>query len=726
LATGLTGKSENSLDSGLLRDSVVYSYSEIFFARNKLVGILILLATMIRPAFNGGPGLLHGFLLGLTGLLCILLANGLALVLNLHRDTVREGFLGYNALLVGLAIPAMFEFTPVLPVVLVMSIVAVVFLTAALRNAFGYQFNLPVLSVPFLLVTYLTIAASPVFDTLHQNFDWIIDADQVVWMPDMIEYYLRSLGAIFFVPNVISGLLIFSAILIFSRYAILLSLLGYFISWILMTYLFNLPHSDIYHYVAFNFMLTGIAIGGIWFVPQRASLILTVASIMITGAVLAGAVALLEPFNLPVLILPFNVTMFLVLYAMRQRTKDTEPKAVDFVAGSPEANREFYKMRIARFGSKFLMRIRVPFNGSWSCTQGVDGRHTHKGPWSHAFDFEVISPDGKMHDASGEEVINYYCWKLPVLACADGLIVRVVNDVNDNKIDEINVVQNWGNLVIIEHAPGIYSKVCHLAKGSVTVHKGEHVRAGDRVGLCGNSGRSPRPHIHFQMQSTARIGAPTIYSEFHNVIVHGNDLALTSVFIPKEGQRFRAIERQNEIANMFQFPMGNSYKCEVTVNGNTHTETIEPEIDIYGSNVLKSDNGAVLHYENNRNMFTVYDFQGPKDSALFAIYCCTPKVPFEEDYKLKFSDHLSSRYFAPLWRRLLSDFTPGGYKGLKCKINYKMRRMSGALVVIGTAACCAQGKLETRAEFDDNKGPVLFSVVNNDSELVVRLRTSDE
>ncbi len=726
MATGLTGNTDNNLDSGLLRDSVVYSYSEIFFARNRLVGLLILVATMIRPAFNGGPGILHGITLGMIGLLSILLANGLALILNLHRDTVREGFLGYNALLVGLAIPAMFEFTPVLPIVLVLSIVAVVFLTAALRNAIGYQFNLPVLSVPFLLVTYFAIASSPVFDTLHRNFDWIIDADQVAWLPDMIEFYLRSLGAIFFVPNVVSGLLIFIAILIFSRYAILLSWLGYFISWLLMEHLFNLPHSDIYNYVAFNFMLTGIAVGGIWFVPQRASLILTIASILITGAVLTGSVALLEPFNLPVLILPFNVTMFLVLYAMRQRTKDTEPKAVDFVAGSPEANREFYKMRIARFGSKFLLRIRVPFNGSWSCTQGVDGRHTHKGPWKHAFDFEVISPDGKLHDDSGEDVASYYCWKLPVLACADGRVVRVINDVIDNKIDEINVVQNWGNLVIIEHSPGIYSKVCHLAKNSVKVHEGEHVRAGDVVGLCGNSGRSPRPHIHFQMQATARVGAPTIYSEFHDVILRDNDLSLKSVFVPEEGQRFKAIERQDEMANMFQFPIGTSYNCEVVIDGKTHSETIEPEINIYGSYLLKSDNGAVLHYENNRDLFTVYDFQGSRDSALFAIYCCIPRVPFEEDYKLKFYDHLSSRYFAPLWKRLLSDFTPNGFKGLKCKIQYKIRRIAGSLVVIGNATFCSKGKLETRAEFDDKKGPVAFSVKRDGIEMLVNMKVSDE
>ena len=29
------------------------------------------------------------------------------------------------------------------------------------------------------------------------------------------------------------------------------------------------------------------------------------------------------------------------------------------------------------------------------------------------------------------------------------------------------------------------------------------------LGLCGSSGRSPRPHLHFHLQGTAALGAPT-------------------------------------------------------------------------------------------------------------------------------------------------------------------------------------------------------------------------
>ena len=30
------------------------------------------------------------------------------------------------------------------------------------------------------------------------------------------------------------------------------------------------------------------------------------------------------------------------------------------------------------------------------------------------------------------------------------------------------------------------------------------------LGLCGSSGRSPEPHLHFRLQSRAGLGSPTI------------------------------------------------------------------------------------------------------------------------------------------------------------------------------------------------------------------------
>jgi murein DD-endopeptidase MepM/ murein hydrolase activator NlpD len=40
----------------------------------------------------------------------------------------------------------------------------------------------------------------------------------------------------------------------------------------------------------------------------------------------------------------------------------------------------------------------------------------------------------------------------------------------------------------------------HLAAGGVLVRVGEHVEAGQHIGLSGNTGYSTAPHLHFAVQ----------------------------------------------------------------------------------------------------------------------------------------------------------------------------------------------------------------------------------
>lgn len=719
LESGELGHNRN-----LFRDSLLYSYSEIFFVRNRVSGILILLATFIHfPPFLAGGEDLSGFLPGVIGLLSIILANGIAFALNLHRDTVREGFLGYNALLVGIALSNLFVFNNVLVAVIIVSIVSVVFLTAALRNALGYHYNLPVLSLPFLIIVYLVLLASSGIDSLHMVTSWSTHGNFIPWLPDVIECYFRSLGAVFFAPNVVSGFLIFTAILIFSRYSILLTMLGFSLAWFVMGGYLNLDHSAYFYYVAFNFMLVSIAVGGVWFVPQKSSLLLAIVSVLIAGVVLTGSIKLLAPFGLPILILPFNVTMLLVLAAMRQRILDKNPKAVDFASGSPEVNRAFYRTRVERFGSHFIIRFKLPFKGAWVCTQGIDGEHTHKGLWRHAYDFEVSGSTGELFNGIGVEVEQFHCWKLPVLACADGRVVRIVNDVTDNRIGDINTAQNWGNLVIIEHGIGLYSLVCHLAQGSVSVTEGAIVHAGDEIALCGNSGRSPQPHLHFQLQATPRIGAPTIYSEFHEVVSISSKMTLNSVLIPEKGQKIRAIHREDEIARLLHFPPGTRYECEVTRGNSVTGETLESEMDLYGNLKLVSlEKTSVLHFDDRRDLFTIFDYRGRADSALFAVYCCIPRVPLEDSRNLIFSDNLTLRPLTPFWKRWIGDLIPWISAGSGCRITYRSHRIAGALVIKGDAMACGGNRISTKAEFDEQKGPVFFSIEYKDTVMTVRLR----
>lgn len=63
----------------------------------------------------------------------------------------------------------------------------------------------------------------------------------------------------------------------------------------------------------------------------------------------------------------------------------------------------------------------------------------------------------------------------------------------------------YGNAVVIKHAGGTFSQYAHLLKVEVKV--GDTVRAGQRIGLSGNTGNSTGPHLHFEIRTTPNYGS---------------------------------------------------------------------------------------------------------------------------------------------------------------------------------------------------------------------------
>ncbi|MFM5907122.1 MAG: peptidoglycan DD-metalloendopeptidase family protein [Novosphingobium sp.] len=55
-----------------------------------------------------------------------------------------------------------------------------------------------------------------------------------------------------------------------------------------------------------------------------------------------------------------------------------------------------------------------------------------------------------------------------------------------------------GNLVVIDHGKGWHTAYAKLQK--VTVKKGDRAKAGERVGLLGNTGETPRTELHFEVR----------------------------------------------------------------------------------------------------------------------------------------------------------------------------------------------------------------------------------
>ncbi|MDD5308445.1 MAG: urea transporter [Deltaproteobacteria bacterium] len=685
-----------------LLDAFLLSYAQLLFSRSRVVGLLLLMATAVAPPMLA------------AGALAVLLAMAAARIVGLAPEAVRSGLVGYNALLVGFGGFALYGAGPDALALVAVAVVAATLVTAAVHSAFGTHFNLPALTVPFLLVFLLVLGAAPLLGLPSRS----LPADPLAPLLDLpapVASALEGLGAIFFLPRVDVGLIVFLALVVWSRIGALLAVVG-FAATALVGSRTVLASGELTRLaIGVNGALTAMALGGVWFVPSPASFVLAFAGALGSCLVSLGLLPLLDRLGLPLLILPFNLTVLLMLHALRQRAADRWPKAVDFAAGTPEENLTYFRTRLARFGARYLIRFQAPFLGTWTCTQGSDDRPTHRGPWRHAFDFEVAEDGGALFHGAGAELTDYHCYRLPVLATAAGTVVRVVDGVPDNPVGSANLDENWGNAVVLWHAPGLHSLVCHLSPGTIKIRPGDVVRPGDVLGLCGSSGRSPRPHLHFQLQASDRLGAPTLPAELRDVVVvRGEDDRLPGTVVPRRDDRVRNLQPAPEVARLLAWEPERTALFAVTSGRTRRIERITAEVGFYGDLKLRAEAPpATLHYDLGETVFTVLDTIGAPRSALHLLHAALPRIPLEISARLSWTDHLPRRRFLPRAARALLDLAAPFTHGGDVEMTYRGAREGRDLVVRGESTRRLPGGtpwLATEARFRHGQGLVRVEV----------------
>jgi murein DD-endopeptidase MepM/ murein hydrolase activator NlpD len=124
---------------------------------------------------------------------------------------------------------------------------------------------------------------------------------------------------------------------------------------------------------------------------------------------------------------------------------------------------------------------------------------------SEQFAIDWIKIDGqeRAFRTDGKKPEDWLCYGVEVLAVADGTVVEAMRDLPDQPPGvaptNLTIPEIAGNHVILDLRKGRYAMYAHLAPGSVAVHVGDRVRAGDKLGLLGNTGNTTGPHLHFQI-----------------------------------------------------------------------------------------------------------------------------------------------------------------------------------------------------------------------------------
>lgn len=109
--------------------------------------------------------------------------------------------------------------------------------------------------------------------------------------------------------------------------------------------------------------------------------------------------------------------------------------------------------------------------------------------------------------AAGSRNEDYYAFGREILAPADGVVTDVISGVSRQQARINESVFRSGNTVLIEHRPGEVSVLAHLQFASVVVKPGDRVSKGQIVGLCGNSGNSSEPRLHYHLQNSTMLAA---------------------------------------------------------------------------------------------------------------------------------------------------------------------------------------------------------------------------
>ena len=186
---------------------------------------------------------------------------------------------------------------------------------------------------------------------------------------------------------------------------------------------------------------------------------------------------------------------------------------------------------------------------------GLNGHHRWTAATEHGLDITKVDSRGSW--ASGDIADwrtgrvprweDWHAYNKKVLAAADGVVVKVVSDVEfplsfwnrrdgesladyRSRLDERQIelflapgadpaAVAGGNHIVIRHPGDEYSFYGHLAYGSIRVKEGQQVARGEHIAGVGGTGEVPAVHLHFQVSdgpsATASRTFPIEFTDVH-------------------------------------------------------------------------------------------------------------------------------------------------------------------------------------------------------------------
>jgi len=173
-----------------------------------------------------------------------------------------------------------------------------------------------------------------------------------------------------------------------------------------------------------------------------------------------------------------------------------------------------------------ITKLILPFIDEWMVIWGGDTKklnyHVGSEAQKNAFDLVITNDKGTSFKTDGKTNDDYFAFGKDLIAPCDGEVVLVVDGVKDNTPGTLNPIYAPGNAVIIKTISNEYLFFAHFKQHSIIVKEGQKVKEGQLLGLCGNSGNSSEPHLHFHIQNVEDMNYATgVKCYFDKILVNG-------------------------------------------------------------------------------------------------------------------------------------------------------------------------------------------------------------
>ena len=234
-----------------------------------------------------------------------------------------------------------------------------------------------------------------------------------------------------------------------------------------------------------------------------------------------------------------NLREFPITFTLRVRTRDLVAEGPRTITETLDGEQSRMVMMLREYGGDRIGKYRIscdwtigdkdalhddeqlyllPYESgkSYRVLQGYGSRFSHRGLEQYAVDFNMSVGT-------------------PVHAARDGIVAR---------IEESNQKGCWddgcgayANYIVVLHNDGTTGEYYHLQQNGALVDAGDHIAAGQKIGLSGNTGHTTMPHLHFAVYRAAEWGntqsIPVRYLSSVG-IVHS----------PRRGGRYQAVSEK--------------------------------------------------------------------------------------------------------------------------------------------------------------------------------------